>query len=93
MMNIVIPTPEEEALAGMPTGERSFLQSLFEFTRSARQNPNREIAQAAKRWEGTLRFKLGILRQQRQRRVVLAQIRCKSRDGSIRQLAHDAAPR
>jgi len=64
-MNIVLPTPEEEALAGMPEGEQRFLQSLFEFTRSAQQNPDRGLAQAARRWEGALRFRLAVSRQRK----------------------------
>lgn len=67
-MNIVLPTQEEEALAGMPRGERSFLLSLFEFTRSAQQHPDRMIALAAKRWERSLRFRIALTRQRQQRR-------------------------
>lgn len=64
-MNIVLPTPKEEALAGMPDGEQQFLQSLFEFTRNAQANPDRSVALAAKRWERSLRFKLAVARQRR----------------------------
>ena len=68
-MNMVTPTQEEEALAGMPGGEQSFLLALLEFTRSARQNPDREVALAARRREGVLRFKLAGTRQKQHRRA------------------------
>lgn len=74
-MITVIPTLEEEALAGMPSGERQFLQLLFEFTRNAQTNADRSVALAAKRWERTLRFKLAVTRQmQRHMRCTKAQI-------------------
>lgn len=96
VINQVLPTPEEEALARMPGeetpkikiqtptgaglaedlprpgGEEGFLRSLFEFTRSAQQHPDRSIALAARRWERSLRFRVAVTRQQQQRRRPLA---------------------
>lgn len=82
-MNQVVPTPEEEALARMPQGEQEFLRSLFEFTRSAQQNPDRRIALAARRWERSLRFRVAVTRQQQQRREAVCRTPLATRQPSL----------
>jgi hypothetical protein len=53
----------QNSVEGQPGGEQLFLESLMEFTRSAKDSPVPEVAAAARRWEGILSFRIQLTKQ------------------------------
>ena len=54
------------------TGEEQFLESLLQFTRSAKKSQRLDVALAAKRWEGTIAFRIRLTMQSREVRAARA---------------------
>ena len=54
---------EPDALPGR--GEQLFLESLMDFTRTAKRSQSPTVARAAKEWEGIIGFRIQVNRQNR----------------------------
>jgi len=77
-MSEMNPAPKEEGPVELPSGEKDFLAALMQFMRSAKRSQDREVANAARRWESAIEFRIRLAMQAGQRKLGRIRARAKT---------------